>query len=148
MGPNPSSHSPPLDPNSQMENMQFLPQHDQEKLAREWAKNIAAHCVRLTCIEQIHEGKSPRSVTGDYSDVKVVTPDGKIPWNDVSRMSDDEMRDFMKQVVDRLYTVFMRFGDKAFMDYFHKRGQQLTYQWDEPQNLTDWCTGKWDMPEN
>ena len=30
--------------------------------------------------------------TGDYSDVKVVTPFGEIAWRDVSRLSDGDMK--------------------------------------------------------
>ena len=62
-------------------------------------------CVRNTCIEDIHAGVEPSSKAGDFSDAKLVTPYGEIPWNNLSRIRNDEMRDFMKQVVDRLYTV-------------------------------------------
>ena len=57
-------------------------------------------CVRNTCIEDIHAGVEPSSKAGDFSDAKLVTPYGEIPWNNLSRIRNDEMRDFMKQVVD------------------------------------------------
>ncbi len=42
-------------------------------------------------LENIHAGISPSSKTGDFSDVKVVTPYGEIPWNKLSRISNKEM---------------------------------------------------------
>jgi hypothetical protein len=49
-------------------------------------------CVRNTGLETLHAGTFPRSATGDYADVTVVTPDGNLPWTEVSRISDDEMK--------------------------------------------------------
>jgi hypothetical protein len=109
------------------------------RIAQRWAKDIAALCVRMTCIESIHAGRIPQSKTGDYSDVKVVTPSGEIPWAEVSRMSDDEMRQFMQQVTDRLYTVLAQIDDVDFMERLHSLGQKLTAQWGEPQYLPKWC---------
>jgi len=57
---------------------------------------MALMCVRNTCIEDIHAGLGPSSKTGDFSDVTIVTPYGEIPWNRLSRIRDDEMRQFMK----------------------------------------------------
>lgn len=37
-------------------------------------------CVRNSRLEELHTGISPDSAVGDYSDVKVVTPYGDIPW--------------------------------------------------------------------
>lgn len=57
-------------------------------------------------LEDLHAGRFPRSATGDYSDVRVVTPDGDIPWTEVSRLSDPEMKALMIEVTNRLYTCF------------------------------------------
>ena len=76
-----------------------------EVIAKRLALSMALMCVRNTCIEDIHAGVEPSSKAGDFSDAKLVTPYGKIPWNNLSRIRNDEMRGFMKQVVDRLYTV-------------------------------------------
>ena len=65
---------------------------------------MAVNCVRNTVIEDYHAGKVPQSKTGDYSDVKVVTPYGEIPWNELSRINDEEMKVFNKEVVNKLYT--------------------------------------------
>jgi hypothetical protein len=45
------------------------------------ALGMAILCVRNTCIEDLHAGIEPSSQAGDFSDVKVVTPYGEIPWN-------------------------------------------------------------------
>lgn len=119
-----------------------LPKSAHNRIAQQWAKDIAALCVRMTCIEDIHAGKQPHSEAGDYSDVKVVTPSGETPWAEVSRMSDDEMRQFMQQVTDRLYTVLAQIDDIDFMERVHSLGQKLTAQWDEPQYLPEWCARK------
>ena len=62
------------------------------------ARLIAYHGVRNTELENLHAGKSPSSEKGDFSDVKVLTPYGEIPWNEVSRISDKEMRVLMLSV--------------------------------------------------
>jgi hypothetical protein len=43
----------------------------------------------------------PVSKTGDYSDVKVVTPDREIAWNDISRISNGEMKELIIDAVNR-----------------------------------------------
>lgn len=55
-------------------------------------------------LENLHAGKWPSSETGDYSDVKVVTPFGEIAWNEVSRISDDEMKALMIEVMNKIFT--------------------------------------------
>ena len=68
------------------------------------AKIMVNHCVRNTFLEDLHAGTAPSSKAGDYSDVKVVTPYGEIPWNDLSRLDDDEMKRLMKEVVNKVFT--------------------------------------------
>jgi len=63
-----------------------------EDIAKRLAFGIALLCVRNTCIEDVHAGIEPSSRTGDFSDVKVVTPCGEIPWDKLSRIRNDEMR--------------------------------------------------------
>lgn len=48
-------------------------------------------CARNSELENIHAGKSPISKTGDFSDVYIHTPDRIIPWNEASKISDEEM---------------------------------------------------------
>lgn len=56
------------------------------------AKFMSLQCFRNTEIENIHAGTAPSSATGDFSDVKVATPFGEIPWNQLSRISQEEMK--------------------------------------------------------
>ncbi|CAN5167656.1 hypothetical protein BH10PSE1_BH10PSE1_18110 [soil metagenome] len=66
--------------------------------------SLVETCVRNTGLEMLHAGRFPHSSTGDYADVRVVTPNDDIPWAEVSRISDDEMKALMIEVVDRVYT--------------------------------------------
>ena len=113
-----------------------------EVIAKRLALNMALMCVRNTCIEDVHAGVEPSSKAGDFSDAKLVTPYGEIPWNRLSRISNDEMREFMKQVVDRLYTVLLRLDDPEFVDRMDQYARRATAKWDEPRNLTDWFSGE------
>jgi hypothetical protein len=68
------------------------------------AKALTETCVRNTQLEGLHAGAFPDSVAGDFSDVRVVTPYGEIPWTRLSRISDEEMKALMIEVVDRVFT--------------------------------------------
>ncbi len=112
------------------------------EFAKPLALQLALLCVRNTSIENIHAGKTPATDTGDYSDVKVVTPRGEIAWTELSRISDDEMRRFMKEVVNKIYTVLLRLGDPEFLERIDQYTRQCAGRWDEPENLVNWFTGK------
>lgn len=68
------------------------------------ARSLVEVCFRNTKIEDLHAGVFPRSASGDWSDVKVVTPFGEISWNDLSRISDAEMKEVMAEAVNRVFT--------------------------------------------
>lgn len=51
-----------------------------------------------TKLEDLHAGTTPSSKAGDYSDVKVVSPYGEVPWTKLSRISDKEMRILMLSI--------------------------------------------------
>ena len=76
---------------------------------------LAHNCVRNTCIEDLHAGIFPSSKTGDYSDVRVVTPYGEIPWPEVSRLNDEEMCALNKSVVNKLYTALRFLDERGFL---------------------------------
>jgi hypothetical protein len=101
-----------------------------EEIAKRLALGIAVLCIRNTCIEEIHAGIEPGSQVGDFSDVKIVTPYGDIPRNNLSRISNDEMREFMKQVVDRIYTVLLRLENPEFVDRLDSYARRTTAAWD------------------
>ena len=97
------------------------------------AKAMAVMCVRNTILEDIHDGIHPVSHTGDFSDVVVIDANGRrIPWTRVAHIQQDEMRELMRQIVNRLYTVNLNAGDMDFL------------------GMLDWAAmeaGKWDEPE-
>ena len=104
----------------------------EERAAGIVAQKIALRCVRLTSIEKIHEGKLVRTKVGDYSDVKVVTPFGEIPWSEVSRITQEEMKVFNKEVVNKIYTVLLMLGrDRELPEGNH--AFYVPHDWDAPE---------------
>lgn len=101
-----------------------------DKEAKELAI-ILGSIVRNSYLEDLHAGTSPSSACGDYSDVKVVSPYGEIPWNDVSRINNTEMEKFMKQIINRFYTA-LRYAEEpdvmTQLDYLRR----LAHYFDEP----------------
>lgn len=74
-----------------------------EVLRKRLAKCMALQCFRNSKLEDLHAGVYPDSQAKDYSDVKVVSPFGEIAWQKLSRLSDQEMRTLMIDVVNRCY---------------------------------------------
>lgn len=72
-------------------------------LQKRLAKYLVLQCFRNSSLEDLHAGISPSSAAGDYSDVQVSSPYGTIPWPEVSRFNDDEMKALMIDVVNRTY---------------------------------------------
>lgn len=104
-----------------------------ERIAASLAKVMAMMCVRNTGLEALHAGTVPVTETGDYSDVFVLDAEGRrIPWAEVSHLDDDQMRDLMREIVNRLYTFHVSCDDPEFL--------RLADQW-----MT--VAGKWDEPE-
>ena len=96
-------------------------------------RTMVVTCVRNTSIEGIHAGLAPVTKTGDYSDVTVIDADGRrIPWPDVSHIDDEQMRDLMRQVVDRLHTFTIRSNEPGFLDRFGP-WIDVASRWDEPK---------------
>jgi hypothetical protein len=63
------------------------------------AKLLAVMGVRNnTELENLHCGMTPSSKTGDFSDVKVVSPYREIEWDRLSRLDDEEMRSLMLSI--------------------------------------------------
>jgi hypothetical protein len=106
-----------------------------KKIVQKFAKAITLLSFRNGAIENIHAGKSPRSESGDFSDVKVVTPYGEIPWAEVSRITDAEMKIIMQEAVNRAYTILlaMHEGDADLLEGLIKYSDLQTGHWDEPK---------------
>jgi hypothetical protein len=77
------------------------------------AKALVYRCLRFGYLEELHGGKVPLSKTGDFSDVKVITPDMDIPWTEVSRFNNDEMKKLIKEIVDNVFTYLLCFGQEG-----------------------------------
>lgn len=110
-----------------------MKQEDEIRIAESIAKTLAMMCVRNTFLEDLHAGKFPVSNTGDFSDVKVIDANGQeIPWPEISRLSDDEMKLLMKQVVNRIYTFLLQSEDPQFQASV-KRWMGPAEAWDKPE---------------
>jgi hypothetical protein len=59
------------------------------------AKYLAQQCFRNTILDDLHAGITPDSQIGDYTDVVVRSPYGEIPWPNLSRLNDEEMKALM-----------------------------------------------------
>ena len=95
---------------------------------------MAVYCFRNTSIDNIHAGAVPVSNTGDFSDVFVVDANGRqIPWNRVSRISQDEMKTLMQTAVNRLYDVLTHEGDAKFEEQVLLHNLGYAKGWDEPK---------------
>src|SRR6516165_3665575 len=106
-----------------------------EVLRKRLAKLMAQHCFRNTKLEEFHGGIYPSSEAGDYSDVKVVSPFGEIPWTKVSRLSDEEMKALMIDVVDHCYQFVSMIFDDAVGEAIIERLRQgdLVPKWNDPE---------------
>ena len=107
----------------------LMQEPDLHPTAAHVAKLLAYYGVRNSSLEDIHAGIFPSSKTGDYSDVKVVSPYGEIPWNEVGRISDEEMKPLMEDIVNRLYTFLFHLLTSGEPE----RGVPLPTNWSVPQ---------------
>ena len=107
-----------------------------EVLRKRLAKYIALHCFRNTdVLEDLHSGEVPTSESGDYSDVKVITPYGEIPWSDLSRFDNSEMKAMMIDVVnhcDQVLAILFStpVGDKLIEELGRR---DLVPDWHDPE---------------
>lgn len=101
------------------------------------ARQIALEAVRNTLLEDFHCGTSPSSKVGDFSDVKVVSPYGEIPYKKLSRLSDSEMRTLMLEIEEKLrislWFWFRKHKDENLLSMVEKQlfGEH-GISWDDP----------------
>ena len=95
--------------------------------------------MRNSSLEDLHAGTFPSSQTGDYTDVKVVSPYGEIAWNRLGRISDEEMKPLIEEIVDRLYTFLVLMLDRGEPEH----GLPLPRNWSTPRLNAEIC-GMWD----
>ena len=99
------------------------------------AKYLALRCLRTTLLEDLHGGTPPKSETGDYSDVTVHDSSVVIPWNEVSRFNDAEMKALMTDVVNCSY--------KFIRDLFdEEKSGELILELARKDPAPDWDTPK------
>lgn len=105
----------------------------EKRIASQLAKAMAMICVRNSVLEDLHAGSVPVTRTGDYSDVTVLDADGnRVPWSDVSRFDDGEMRALMRDFVNRLYPFNLKSDDPALRAEI-ERWMDVASKWDEPE---------------
>lgn len=98
------------------------------------SKLIVNNCFRNTQLEDLHAGITPSSKTGDYTDVKVVSPYGEIPWKNLSRISDVEMKSLMKECVNELFDLLTELNANVDLDPIKVRLTfQFPHNWDDPE---------------
>ena len=106
---------------------------DEKRIAAKLAKIMAMLCVRNTQLETLHAGLTPITRTGDYSDGGGLDADGRrIPWTEVSRFDEDEMRALMRDIVNRLYTFHLH-ADEPKLQATIERWMGVADKWDAPE---------------
>ena len=118
-----------------------MPRHDSplQPIAEKLAKMLACHGGRDSALAVLHAGTLPSSQTGDYTDVKVVSPYGEIAWNRLGRISDKEMQPLMEEIVDRLYTFLVLLLARGEPTHVLPQPQH----WSAPQMHAE-IAGMWD----
>ena len=98
------------------------------------AKYLAQQCFRNTMLEDLHAGITPDSQTGDYTDVVVQSPYGEIPWPRLSRLSDEEMKALMIDVMNKTYRALtVLFDNRLGSELIKVLSQRDPLpQWNEP----------------
>ena len=111
----------------------LMNEDDEKRVAARLARIMAMLCVRDTQLETLHAGLGPITRAGDYSDVFVVDADGRrIPWSEVSRFDDAEMRQLMQEITNRLYTFHLEANDPKLQATI-ERWMGAATRWDEPE---------------
>ena len=105
------------------------------------AKLLAVMGVRNnTDLEELHAGITPSSKTGDYSDVKVITPYGEIEWNRLSRISDKEMRSLMlsiEQAIEKTLYAYEKLQQEDKAVLLELIMKQRTYDRDDWDTISE-----------
>ena len=98
------------------------------------ANYLAQQCFRTTMLEDLPSGITPNSQNGDYTDVVVRSPYGEIPWPRLLRLSDEEMKALMIDVVNKAYRALTVLFDNRLGSELIKilPQQDLLPRWNEP----------------
>ncbi len=104
------------------------------------ARFLTRYGVLNTTLEDFLEGQFPETLRGDYSDVVVVTPTGKIPWNGLRRLSESELGQVMKEVevqLSRCLEIILQHQQAGELETLLKRLEGELFgtngvRWDRP----------------
>lgn len=105
------------------------------ELQQRLAKHLVLTCFRNSVLEDFHAEKVPVSQSGDYTDVVVRTPFGEIPWNELSRFDDTEMKLLMVDVVNKTYQLIQEIfdGERGGKLLLELAARDPAPEWDEPK---------------
>ena len=93
-----------------------------------------------TDLDELNAGITPSSKTGDYSDVKVITPYGEIEWNRLSRISDKEMRSLMlsiEQAIEKTLYAYEKLQQEDKAVLLELIMKQRTYDRDDWDTISE-----------
>src|ERR1700686_4115990 len=95
---------------------------------------LAQQCFRDTMLEDLHAGITPDSQIGDYTDVVVRSPYGEIPWPNLSRLNDEEMKALMIDAVNKTYhALIVLFDDRLGGELINILAERdFLPRWNEP----------------
>jgi len=88
--------------------------------------------IALDC-EEMSELESGVELASDPSDLKIVYKGQHVPWQDVGRFTEDEMRLLLKRWADRVYTVLKQLHDTKFLIITLRLGAEVENQETAPQ---------------
>ena len=86
---------------------------------------MALDCEEMSALEA---GVEPATQTGDHSDIRIVCNGCDVSWQEVGRISNDEMRTLMKRWADRIYTVLKQLHDTKFLVAALRLGAEVETQ--------------------
>lgn len=113
------------------------------------ARHIARFVRNTDDFELLHSGISPKSKTGDFSDVKVISPYGEVPWIKVSRFSDKEMRTLMLAIEQQIIEALKAYKNWEENYNKEKLGVESEVRFEEflEDMLFNKSSASWDLPK-
>ncbi|WP_262299411.1 hypothetical protein [Microvirga sesbaniae] len=137
---------PKLDPE-----LQVVPSHGEarvpEILLGDWmSAKLAFGMVKtaLDCEEMsaLESGIEPLSQANDQLDIRIVYKGRDVPWSEVGRISDDELEQLIKRLMDRVYTVLKQLHDGKFLVIVLRLGAAIEAQEDHPRAVPTLASGE------
>ena len=163
--------------NRQKKSGSLFPLAKKTKAIKYWARHIANEIRMSNILEtELHNGVTPSTKTGDWSDVYVVTPYGKLPWKtpdepvetmvggkvktgyySVSRISDEEMHRLMVDIEKRIELTLRQclgsINHPEYAEFIHSMLKkslfgELGISWDMPDKEWENMNKKVPIPQS